>query len=336
MNNFARSIDMLNAAVLIDPENKQMIRNITELRDKFVVDLVSRLERDIEGDFPDKYVEIEKMITVNDLKRAEKLVDEFHSEEAETPKALYVKGLLLYRNGNLKESVKCFDRASGLESVNEKTSIMKSNAETLLKLVDQAAKEMGELKYRDAVKTLTKALAVDKDNRIINQASYFQRALANFNAGFVEASFDDYKKFDLLKKVIGNAGMDFGAALTKPRETEEKNSSTSEATETKKCESMQEHKESTEAAIEVSVKKIENDCTKTEPVFEFSSDQFEIIDPNAEQQSVTEEIEVKPSSTETESTLKLLDVELPLQVSEDDSKEIHEASTSSIEDVQEV
>lgn len=296
MNNCARSIDMLNAAVLIDPDNTKMIKKITELRDKFVIDLVTRLELDIENDFPDKYIEIEKLITANELKKAEKLIDEFQSDEAKAEKALYIKGLLLYRNGNLRESVNCFDGALSLESINEKASFMKSRAQTLLNYVDKAAKEMSKSKYQEAVKTLTSALAVDKDNRILNQASYFQRALANFNAGYVESAFDDYKKFDLLNKLIGNTfnGIGLGAALTKAQTPEEQSKPTSDITEKKK-KRVRENKKSSKVTPVV-VKQTGENCAQNDLEPE-STKQIELKDvkQNSNQQAAIAEITMMSS-----------------------------------------
>lgn len=276
---------MLNAAVLIDPENPKMVKNITEIRDKYVVDLVSRLESEIERDLPDKFEDIEKIIMANDFKKAEKMIKELEDAEP-TAKTLFVKGLLLYRKGNLKGSVTVFDEALSLDSSYEKALFMKTKAQTLLELVEKAASEMNESNFREAVRTLTKSLEIDRDNRIINQVSYFQRALANFNAGFVEAAFEDYKKFDLLKKIIGNPfpGVEaLGASLVKLQNTSE--GQTDDKPKKKKKKKVQKPKEEcgetstkvpkeeeSSKIVDCSLEKTDTKCTKTEneqqsPVF---------------------------------------------------------------------
>lgn len=194
----------MKAAVLIDPENTKMLKNIAELRDEYIREMVSKLEREIESDFPDKWVEAERMILSNNLIKAEKTVDELFREEPDSSRTLYIKGLFSYRQGRLKESIEFFDTALNADSGNEKADVTKSKAQALLDYGQQAANEMKEGKYSEAVATLNKSLDIDRQNRIINQASYFQRALANFNAGMVEEAFIDYKKFELLKKAIGD------------------------------------------------------------------------------------------------------------------------------------
>lgn len=204
MNNCSQAVEMLNAAASIDPENKKMIKIIVDIRDYFVRELVLRLERDIAIDFPDKYSEAEKLIRSNQLVKVDKLVEEIYSEEPKTGRAIYIKALALYFAGSLNESLKLFKSSIELDGTLENAKKMKSKAKTLSALVEKSAEEMTAVKYEAAIETLTAALHVDKDNLVINQAAHFQRALANFNLGHFESAFEDYKKFESMKKLVGN------------------------------------------------------------------------------------------------------------------------------------
>lgn len=215
MNNCSQAVEMLNAAASIDPENKKMIKIIVDIRDYFVRELVLRLERDIAIDFPDKYSEAEKLIRSNQLVKVDKLVEEIYSEEPKTGRAIYIKALALYFAGSLNESLKLFKSSIELDGTLENAKKMKSKAKTLSALVEKSAEEMNAVKYEAAIETLTAALHVDKDNLVINQAAHFQRALANFNLGHFESAFEDYKKFESMKKLVGNVLKDIEVGESK-------------------------------------------------------------------------------------------------------------------------
>jgi hypothetical protein len=91
---------MLNAALVIDPENTRMTATIINLRDSFVKDLVLRLEAEIEKDFPDKFRDAEKLLITNQLAKAEILVKQINAEEPESARAFYIKGFHLYLCGS--------------------------------------------------------------------------------------------------------------------------------------------------------------------------------------------------------------------------------------------
>lgn len=220
LNNCSRAIEVLNAAILIDPENEKATKNILSIRDFFMKDLISRLEAEIESDIPDKYSEAEKMIRANKHAEAEKLVKEICNEEPMTAQACYIKGLsVLYMSGGLKESLSHFKEALALKPSLKNALEMEAKTKKLLNLVEKASQEMAAANYPEAIETLTEALKVDNDNNIINQASYFQRALAYFNQGSFKNAFEDYKKFEILKKIVGNVMNDIE---TKDTEEEEK------------------------------------------------------------------------------------------------------------------
>lgn len=204
LNNCSRAVQMLNAAKSIDPGNHKMFQMIINVRDHFVKDLIARLEREIESEFPDRYKEVEKLIVSNQLYKAEKLVEEIYNEEPKVPQAYYLKGLALYMTGSLKEAQKQFDLALEIDDTMECAIKMNRNAKRLHDLIDEASQEMEKKNYTKVIELLTTALATDKDNRVINQAAHFQRALAYYNAGDLPNAFEDYKKFELMSKLCGD------------------------------------------------------------------------------------------------------------------------------------
>lgn len=204
LNNCARAVQMLNAAKSIDPENPKMYKMIINVRDHFVKDLIGRLEREIEGELPDRYKEVEKLIISNQLYKAEKLVEEIYNEEPKVPQAYYLKGLAFYMTGSLKEAQKQFGLALEMDETMENAIKANKNAKKLHDLIDGASQEMEKKNYIKVIELLTTALATDKDNRVINQAAHFQRALAYYNAGNLPKAFEDYKKFELMSKLCGD------------------------------------------------------------------------------------------------------------------------------------
>lgn len=195
---------MLNAALLIDPENKKMNLMIHNLRNSFVKDLVLKLEAEIEKDFPDKITDAEKLMSTNQLVKAEKLVEEINVEEPGTARAFYIKGAYLYFTGALKESHKLLIKSLEINGQMEKAVKMEEKCRKLDKLFDTAMKEMTDLDYTKAIETFTKVIEFDKENKFICQASHFQRALASFNIGEFDSAFEDYKTFESMKKIVGN------------------------------------------------------------------------------------------------------------------------------------
>lgn len=199
---------MLNAALSIDPENRKMTATILSLRNSFVKDLVLRLEAEIEKDFPDKFRDAEKLMITNQMMKAEKLVNEINVEEPESARAFHIRGVYVYLNGSLKEAHKLFVKALSINPRMEKAIKMEIKSKALCKLFEAASQDMTEKKYSEAIEKFTKVIELDPDNKFINQASLFQRALANFNIGEFDQAFEDYKVFESMKKFIGNVLQD--------------------------------------------------------------------------------------------------------------------------------
>lgn len=174
------------------------------MRDFYVKDLVLRLEKEIENDFPDKVRDVEKLMLTNQMAKAEKVVNEVNFEEPNSARAFYIKGKFLYLNGSLQESHKFLVKAIEMNPKMEKAIEMEAKTRTLNELVETASKFMVDQDYSAAIERFTKAIEFDVDNHFIIQASHFQRALANFNMGNFDAAFEDYKSFEMMKKVVGN------------------------------------------------------------------------------------------------------------------------------------
>jgi tetratricopeptide (TPR) repeat protein len=141
----------------------------------------------------------------NMTKDAEKVINELSEENPDSATVTYLKGYNLYMNGALKESQVMFAQALGKDFSLEKARVVGLKAQRLNELMDETSKLMNiDKNYQAAVDTLTSALDVDDTNIKINQAIYFQRALAFFHLGNSEKSLGDYAKFDELKKVNGS------------------------------------------------------------------------------------------------------------------------------------
>lgn len=201
---------MLNAAALIDPENDTIAKKIIRIRDEFMKDLILRLEDEIKKDFPDKCNDAEKLMITNQMAKAGKLVEQINLEEPNSARAFYVKGLLLYYKGDLKESFKLFKQASDLNPRMENAVRMRKKVKSLQELVDAATKEMNDKNYPKSIELFTKIIDTDKNNKLISQASHFHRALAYFNYGNFEESFEDYKSSEILKSVVGDVLKNIG------------------------------------------------------------------------------------------------------------------------------
>lgn len=220
--NCSRAIQMLNAALLIDPENNKVVKTIIETRDRYVKEMISRLELDIRSEFPCKYKEAEKLILSNQLIKAGKMVEEIFNEEPKIGKTYFIKGLSLYMAGSLKEALKHFLKATELDESLETAKKMLEKTTNLNNLVENASKLMESKDYEKTVETLTQALSVDRENRVINQAALFQRSLAYFNMGESQKAFEDYKRFEVLQKLVGDVleGIEIPAVEDKHKDHE--------------------------------------------------------------------------------------------------------------------
>lgn len=222
MKNCSCAVEMLNAAARVDPNNKKLIKTIVRIREHFVKDLVERLEQDMIRKLTEKNSDVEKLIMSNQLAKAEKLIDEIGKKNStDNGHLVYLKGLALYMKGSLQESLKLFKKAQQLDESLEKAKTMESKTLEFQELVNKTAEQMSVGKYEEAIETLTQTLTVDKNNRVINQAVYFQRALAYFNLGNFEGAFEDYKKFDLINQLVGNVLSGLSSDVKVERQKEE-------------------------------------------------------------------------------------------------------------------
>lgn len=205
MNNFLRAVKMLNAAARVDQGSSKITNTITSIRDQFIKDLVERLEIDIRYEVSDIYKEVEKLIKSHQLREAEKLLNVIGKKAStESGQFVYLKGFALYMKGSLKESLILFKKAQEFDDFYQKAKRMERKIIFFQELADKTEIQMNSGKYEEAIETLTYTLKVDKDNRLINQAVFFQRALANFNIGKKEDAYADYQQFLLITKIVGN------------------------------------------------------------------------------------------------------------------------------------
>jgi tetratricopeptide (TPR) repeat protein len=292
---------MLNAAVLIDPENRKIIRTIVDMRDSFVKDLVLRLEKEIENDFPDKLRDAEKLMITNQMVKAEKVIGEINVEEPNSARAFYIKGLYLYLKGSLKESHKLLTQALEVNANMEKAVKMEEKCKTLLDMTETASQEMKDQKYSAAIETFTKAIEFDPENKFSVQASVFQRALANFNMGNFNAAFEDYKTFESMKKVVGNVLQDIEVpdAVKEKKEKAEK--------EAKAKKSLKKKKKSKKHAKNIEVKVVtklqtlvEEEEFEHDSQCELSNSESETTNNESKVENAVEEMETVDLSSEPE------------------------------------
>lgn len=195
---------MLQAAMLIDPDNQAIIKKITNLRDCYYKELIDRLEQDIAKDLPCTFEECEKLINSHRTREASKMVEDLYKEEPRTAEAYYLKGLLLYMTGGLTESLTFLDEALKIDNTHEKALKIKGNIEKNQTLTESAKHEMASKNYERAAELLSEVIKIDINNQIMTQIAYFERALAYFNAGEKAKAFEDYKTFELMKVIVGD------------------------------------------------------------------------------------------------------------------------------------
>ena len=178
--------------------------------------LVNRLEKEVESSLPDEFEATELLIKSNKLTKAQKLVEKFYDTSPKTARGAYLKGLSVYMAGSLKESMKYFTEALKIDAVFDKATDKLDKAEKFQTLLDKANIEMTCCRFEQALVTLTECLKVDETNVPINQVAHFQRAMALFNLGNSEGAFEDYKKFEDMKLIVGDV---FDELMIKKQET---------------------------------------------------------------------------------------------------------------------
>lgn len=146
------------------------------------------------------YNEVEELFKLYHTSEAKILLEEITKENLYPGRIKYLKGLELYLSGDLASSIELLTEAEKLDSSHQTTELLEM-AKKLERLGNQAKSAMDNQNYPEAIELLTKAIAVDEMNFIINQASYFMRALAFYNSGHEEKSIKDYQSFERLKSL---------------------------------------------------------------------------------------------------------------------------------------
>jgi tetratricopeptide (TPR) repeat protein len=113
------------------------------------------------------------------------------------------RGLDLYMAGNLRKSLKHFEKSLKLEPDFEEADEMGTKVQELLELMDLAEMNLSQKNYENVVEIITQALDVDDDNDNVNKILYFKRGLAYFHMKENENSLKDYAEFERLKKKLG-------------------------------------------------------------------------------------------------------------------------------------
>lgn len=202
------ALQVLSAAIFMDPDNKKVQTKISNIRQFFIKDLVSRLESEVGMEIAESQMKIEsskkieraeQLIDEHNMEEAEKLIEEVSSAKMKSEQFLFVKGYLLYMSGSLKEAIPLLKEATALNPSREKSRKLLENAEKLNKLLDASAEKTTQKKHLESIDLLTELLEVDKENARINQAAYFQRSLAFFSLGKSGNALSDFKKFQSLQ-----------------------------------------------------------------------------------------------------------------------------------------
>lgn len=196
---------VLSSALFIDPDNVKIRENISNIRTFFLKDMVERLEIEVNTEAQKfcLHVEIERkvrtaeeQIKAENIEEAEKLIQEISKADPKSCEISFLKGFSLYMAGALKEAVPLLKEALQINQNHKRANELLDNSTKLIKLIDAAAANMVEKNHAESIDLLTKALAIDKSNSKINQAAYFQRAMAHFSQGNSGEAYSDFKKFE--------------------------------------------------------------------------------------------------------------------------------------------
>lgn len=207
-NNIEMALQVLSTAIFMDPKNKKVHTKISDIRQFFIKDLVARLESEVELEIAESEKKIdstrkieraEQLINEDNLQDAEKLLEEVSKYAVKSEQFLFVKGYLLYKSGALKEAIPLLKEATIFNPCREESKRLLENAEKLAELLDASAEKTIQKKHLESIELLTEVLEVDEKNVRINQAAYFQRALAYFSLGKSVDAFSDFKKFESLQ-----------------------------------------------------------------------------------------------------------------------------------------
>lgn len=208
-NNIEKALKVLSAAMFTDPENLKVQANISNLRHFYIKDLVRRLESEVKTDVLTKCQKLEAakklkkaedFIKADKTAEAEKLLEDVSEIDPQSDELVYLKGFFLYMSGSLKQAIPLIEEALNLNPNLEKAKELREKAEKLCEYMDASAEKMCQKKHTESIELLTKAISVDEGNQRINQAAYFQRALAYFTLGNSSKAFADFKKFEALQK----------------------------------------------------------------------------------------------------------------------------------------
>lgn len=196
--------------MFIDQSNDKIQKKIEELQRGFIEDLQQRIEYDVMQSVKKECTTLKiqaKSKTVHEyihhgkFDEAETIIQEIAELDPRTDLITTLRAYKFYMSGSLKEAIPLLQKIST-------TSINYEAAENILdkaikqdKLYDAAATKSIENNYTKEIKLLTKLLAVDESNRKIQEAAYFQRALAHFAIEHYEQAIADFKMF----KAIQNA-----------------------------------------------------------------------------------------------------------------------------------
>lgn len=191
--------------MFIDPGNDKICENISNVRKFFIMDLVERLEAEIFSDLQKtcstvdkkkKVKEAEELIKAKKFDEAKNAIEEISKADPDCDEIYFLNGFALYMSGALKEAQPLLRKVLHQNPKHHKAADIFDNTTKLIKLIDEAAAKQVEKKHADSIDLLTKALAIDKSNSKINQAVYFQRAMAQFSLGNSAEAYSDFKMFE--------------------------------------------------------------------------------------------------------------------------------------------
>lgn len=179
------------------------------VRDEFIKDVLAKLVAEVEIDVSLSYKQLlvkkkiqraEVLIQNNKLKTAEKVIERITALDPNAEGLLFIKGFFHYMSGSLKEAIVLLEGIVKLDVDYEKTIEILRKAKKLDELMNNAADKMVEKKHVESIELLTQIVAIDENNKRINQAAYFQRALGYFSLGSSTAAFADFKRFEAMDK----------------------------------------------------------------------------------------------------------------------------------------
>ncbi|CRL03922.1 CLUMA_CG017043, isoform A [Clunio marinus] len=203
---FREAIQEIKNAAKYDLTNINLNMNLTKIFFKYTEFLMNHVNNShgVNQEVFDKSKETEELIMSHKFFEADNNLNTFSFWGSFNGEHIYLKGLLEYMKGDPPEAIKKLQLALRIDYTEKKVHELMDKALSYEKSLEDATLKMKDKKFTEAIEILTKALEIDKNNHLLNQAVYFQRSFAYRGIGDTEKAREDVEKYNSFKDVLGN------------------------------------------------------------------------------------------------------------------------------------